>query len=316
MTKQKRCPISYEIIPENQQYSAMGLKQLSPRLNVLKPLPLSATALRREALKRADKMSIQGVQSKLSVRLNVIESKFEIVDRGGTFILKPQHELYHHAPENEDLTMRCARVAGIDVPVHGLVYSEDGGLTYFIKRFDRHHKNKKYSVEDFAQLAQKKRDTKYDFSMEKLVPIIEAYTTFPVLEKANLLRRTLVNYLLGNEDMHLKNFSLIRKEHKVTLAPAYDFINSTIALPNAKEEIALPLNGRKRNLRRKDFIEYYAIEKLKLNHKIIEEQLFSIQQAVPTWEALIQMSFLPDDLKQKYFNILEARLKTLKFSEY
>ena len=307
----KRCPITYQQIEALQRYSVEGLKLLSPLLTTLQPLTLSAKALRQEALKRADKMSIQGVQSKLSVRLNVSKSCFEIVDHSGTFILKPQHELYKHAPENEDLTMKCAAAAGIAVPVHGLIYSEDGELTYFIKRFDRYSKNKKYAVEDFAQLAEKKRETKYAFSMEKLIPIIDRYASFPVLEKASLLRRTLVNFLLGNEDMHLKNFSLLNKNSKITLAPAYDFINSTLALPNAKEEIALPLNGRKNNLRRKDFIDYYAGEKLNLNIKVINLQLDAIQQAVPVWKNLIAISFLPDELKQDYLALLEVRLKIL-----
>lgn len=305
--KVKRCPITYEIIPESKSYSERGLKLLSPRLQTLKPIPFTALGLRQEALKRADKMSIQGVQSKLSARLNVVNGAFEVVDTGGTFIIKPQHELYDQAPENEDLTMRCAKVVGIDVPLHGLVYAEDGSLNYFIKRFDRYGKNKKYALEDFAQLAQKNRETKYNFSMEKLIPIIEEFTTFPVIEKTKLLLRVLVNFLLGNEDMHLKNFSLISIGHKVTLSPAYDFINSTIALPKAKEELALALNGRKRNLRRKDFVDYYGKEKLQLNDKIIDEQLAMIQSALPIWHELIEHSFLNETLRTAYQDILETR---------
>lgn len=307
----KYCPITYEPIPENITYSAKGLKQLSPRLSGLKVLGLSAQALRKEALKRADKMSIQGVQSKLSARLNIIDACFEIVDSGGTYILKPQHELYQQAPENEDLTMRCAAAVGIDVPKHGLLFCEDGSLTYFIKRFDRHGKNQKYALEDFAQLANKNRETKYDFSMEKLVPLIEQYTTFPMIEKAQLFCRTIVNFLLGNEDMHLKNYSLISKENKVTLAPAYDFINSSIALPKVTEEIALPLNGRKNNLRRKDFIDYYAKEKLNLNDTIINAQLKNIEQAIPTWYELIHKSFLTEELKEKYQGLLQQRIQVI-----
>lgn len=310
----KICSITYEPIASTEQYSQAGLKLLSPRLKLLKTLPLDASQLRKEALKRAHKLSIQGVQSKLSAKLNVAHACFELVDKGGTYILKPQHQLYEQAPENEDLTMRCAAAAGIEVPIHGLVCSRDGSLTYFIKRFDRYNKNKKYAVEDFAQLAQKNRETKYDFSMEKMVPLVDTYTTFPMLEKAELLKRILVNFLLGNEDMHLKNYSVITKNAKVTLAPAYDFINSTIALPDAKEQIALTLNGKKSNLKRKDFIDYYAKEKLQLNDTIIEAQLKCIQLALPTWRQLIEASFLSPPLKEKYLSLLHQRLQLLDIS--
>lgn len=159
------------------------------------------------------------------------------------------------------------------MPLHGLIYCLDQQFTYFIKRFDRAGHNNKISVEDFAQLTGNSRDTKYNFSMEKLIPVIDGHCTFPVVEKAKLFKRILFNFLIGNEDMYLKNFSLIMRNHIIELAPAYDFINSTIIIVNTKEEISLPLNGKKNNLIRKDFINYFAIEKLTLPHKIIEQEL-------------------------------------------
>ena len=191
----------------------------------------------------------------------------------GKFILKPQQDLFLQAPENEDLSMRLAALVGIEVPLHGLIYCLDQQFTYFIKRFDRAGHNNKISVEDFAQLTGNSRDTKYNFSMEKLIPVIDGHCTFPVVEKAKLFKSILFNFLIGNEDMYLKNFSLIMRNHIIELAPAYDFINSTIIIVNTKEEISLPLNGKKNNLIRKDFINYFAIEKLTLPHKIIEQEL-------------------------------------------
>ena len=102
----------------------------------------------------------------------------------------------------------------------------------------------------------------------------------------------MVNFLIGNEDMHLKNFSLLRDKQKIILAPAYDYINSTIALTNAKEEIALPLNGKKRNLTQKDLIEYLGREKCQLPEVIINKQLNKIRYAIPVWRQLIDNSFL------------------------
>ena len=102
-------------------------------------------------------MSIQGVQPKLSAKLNVKDKVFDIVDRGGEYILKPQNNFYPELPENESLTMKLAELIGIEVPLSGMIYSSDGKFTYFIRRFDRYGRNKKLSVEDFAQLAGKSR---------------------------------------------------------------------------------------------------------------------------------------------------------------
>jgi serine/threonine-protein kinase HipA len=304
------CPITYETIVGDKPYSEKGLKMLSPSLTQLNPLPFTQEMLRKEATKRADKMSIQGIQPKISARLDIVNHTFQLVDKGGTFILKPQTENYEQTPENEDLSMKLAKAAGILTPKHGLVYAEDDTLVYFIKRFDR-MKNKKISVEDFAQLSGMDRDTKYNYSMEKLIKIIDIYTTFPLIEKADLFLRVLVNFIIGNEDMHLKNYSLITNDKKITLAPAYDFINSTLALGSAKEEMALPLNGKKRNLQKKDLIEYFGIEKLGLQPKIVEKQLEKIWRSQATWLELIDKSFLSKDLKKSYLDIIQERISRL-----
>ncbi|HEX5033288.1 MAG TPA: HipA domain-containing protein, partial [bacterium] len=262
-----RCPITYQIIPQGERYSLEGLKKLSRGLRHLENLPLSAQEQRIEARKRATKMSIQGVQPKLSAKLSAAKARFEIVDTGGTFILKPPHELYPNLPENEDLSMHLAVAAGIEVPLHGLLYSKDGSRTYFIKRFDRFAHKGKIPVEDFAQLSGKTRETKYNSSMEQLAKVIDQFCTFPLLEKRKLLLRALFNFLIGNEDMHLKNYSLITRDGKIELAPAYDFLNSSIMLENSAEQSALPLRGKKRKLSRKDWIDYYALEPLALRRE-------------------------------------------------
>ena len=138
----KKCPITYEEIKDG-KYSKKGLALLSPVLSCLNDFPYSAKEQISEAIARAEKMSIQGVQPKLSVRLNVSEKIFEVVDIGGNYIIKPQHEQYENLSENEDLTMKLAETVGINVPFHGMVYSKDGSLSYFIKRFDRISKNRK-----------------------------------------------------------------------------------------------------------------------------------------------------------------------------
>lgn len=305
-----RCPITYEPISGDRKYSTEGLKHLAQNLGDLDDLPYSAAEQRQEAIRRAGKMSIQGVQPKLSATLSVSRRCFEIVDSGGTFILKPQID-YPEVPQNEDLTMKMAARVGIETPVHGMVYSIDGSLTYFIRRFDRIGRGRKLAVEDFAQLSAQTRDTKYDFSMERLADIVDAHCTFPVIEKMKLFRLTLFNFLTGNEDAHLKNFSLITRNGKTEFSPAYDLLNTTIAT-DAVEEIALPLDGKKRNLNRKLLVDYLGIERLRLNKTIVSDVIDEMAKAQAEWERLIQNSFLSDLFKKKYLDLLYERRKRLE----
>jgi serine/threonine-protein kinase HipA len=301
-----RCPITYELCGTD-KYSVKGMRLIAPRLTHLNDLPYTAVELRQEAANRATKLSIQGVQPKLSAAVSIVDQEFKIVDQLGTYIIKPQNDLFPQLPENEDVTMRMAKAFGLDVPFHGMLYGKDGSLSYFIKRFDRHGKGKKWATEDFAQLTANTRDTKYRFTMEKLIPVLDEYCSFPAIEKADFFKRILFCFVTGNEDMHLKNFSLITKNGKTTLSPIYDFLNSTIAIKNPDEEIALTLKGKKSNLKASDFIDYYAKERLQLNEKTIATILEQMKKATPKWKELLEISFLSEDMKEKYLELLESR---------
>lgn len=304
-----RCPITYETISEG-RYSRKALHKLSPKLDELLDLPYSVEEQIHEAEKRATKMSIQGVQPKLSAKLNVKGKVFEVVDTGGRFILKPQNQFYRCLPENEAITMHLASAVGIETPFHGMIYAKDDTLTYFIKRFDRQGYRKR-ALEDFAQLAGLSRVTKYNYSMERLVPILEQHCTFPKLEKLKLLRLTLFNYLVGNEDAHLKNFSLIRVNQKIQLSPAYDLLNTTIVM-KATEELALPLNGKKNNLNRNLFFNYYAIDRLNLTERVIDQVDQEFRSSIDSWKSLIEKSFLTAELKQEYWEVVSQRRAILE----
>ncbi len=311
-----RCPITYEECGTN-RYSETGLRLLSPTLTQLNDFPYSAAAQRREAIIHSAKMSIQGVQPKLSATLSVKAGLFEIVDRGSRYIIKPQHEHFPELPENEAVTMRMAGRAGIEVPVHGLIRCQDGSMSYFIRRFDRMGHGRKLATEDFAQLSGLDRETKYNSSMERVVEVIEQYCTFPVIEKVKLLKRCLFNYLVGNEDMHLKNFSLITRNDKVELAPAYDFLSTTVAyLAIGKklvdtEEIALPIRGRKKKLTRTLWLEYFAGERLGLNARIIADGFHELRAVLPEWRKLLDVCCLSISQKRLYHNLLTQRCQRL-----
>ena len=120
-----RCPITYELC-DDQKYTQKGLKLLSKSLKNLKDFPYTPKEQIQMAAQLASKLSIQGVQPKLSVILKVKEERFEIVEKGGRFIIKPPHHLYDEVPQNEDLTMRLAKIVDIEVPFHGMIYNIDG----------------------------------------------------------------------------------------------------------------------------------------------------------------------------------------------
>ncbi len=306
------CPITYNSIHAKEKYSIVGLRRLSIYLKNLQDLPYTVEQQLREAKRLADKLSIQGIQPKLSAKLNIKQQSFLLCDSGGTYILKPQNRDYTELPENEALTMHMAKDI-MEVPLHGLLYCIDGSFTYFVKRFDRGSRGNRIPTEDFAQLSGLTRDTKYDFSMEKLVILIDKYCTFPAIEKSKLLVRVIFNYLVGNEDMHLKNYSLITRNNVIALSPAYDLVNTTIAMgiKQTKEQIALPLNGKKNNITRKDLIEYYGVQKLALGATVIQQILSQFHQLIPTWKHLIAVSFLSEQAKQEYNLILDTRSKVL-----
>jgi serine/threonine-protein kinase HipA len=259
-----------------------------------------------EAAARAVKMSVQGMQPKVSAVLHVNEGRMQIVDIGGRYIVKPPHPIYSELPENEALTMSLAANVDIEVPVSGLLLNADDSRSYFVRRFDRVGWDKQ-PVEDFAQLSGATRDTKYDSSAERLVEIIDRFCTFPVLERMKFFDRLLFAFLTGNEDMHLKNWSLITRSDKVELSPAYDFLNSTSPNPRSREELALPLHGKKSNIRATDIWRYFAAERLGLSPSLIEQTKARFTTASRDWPARIESSFLSSEMKGRFLALIDER---------
>jgi len=305
------CPINLEPLPTGRSYSEPGLKSIHSKLKHLEPLEYSYAAQLKEVRRRSDKMSIQGVQPKLSAVLKLKDSCFALVDRGGRFILKPNPLAYEEVPANEALTMRMAAEAGIEVPAHGLLRAKDASWVYFVKRYDRVGRTGKVHVEDFAQLSGATRETKYDSSLEQVVQLLEQFCTFPAIEKPKLAKRLLFCFLTGNEDMHLKNFSVWMQDGVVSLTPAYDLLNSTLVLENAKEESALPLRGKKRKLNKELWLNYFCKERLQLTEEQIDSVVKDLKEALPVWDRLIGQSFLSVERQLGYRTILYERASRL-----
>lgn len=311
----RRCPITYEPLqdPED-RYSAKGLRQLHPRLKDLKSVGMDQAELLQEAAIRSTRMSVQGVQAKLSALLDVARHALQLVDQGGQFILKPQHPQWEAMPENEALTMQLARMSGIDTPPSGLVYAKDGRFVYWIKRFDRKPKGIKTGVGDFAQLLGESRDTKYRSSVEKVVSVIDQFCSFPSKDKAEFFKRFIFNFLVGNEDMHLKNYSLVEDGKLTRLAPAYDFLNSAMVL-RSETESALPLAGKTKRLSRSDIVDYLGRERCGLSPRVIEKILRSLlndwECGDGGWKPVIERSFLTNEQRQQYLDLVGRRWQVL-----
>lgn len=256
--------------------------------------------------------SLTGVQPKLSLNLNKHEgtSRLTIVGLWGDYIFKPQTENYIQLPENEDLTMHLAEAAKISVVPHSLIRMADGELGYITKRIDRTKNGEKVDMEDMCQLTLHPTEYKYKGSHEQIAKAIMQYCDMPKLELANYMQLLLFCFVTGNNDMHLKNFSIYRPKNIYQLAPAYDLLNIAIANPIDKEELALTLSGRKSKLQLKDFLK--AGEAMGLEEKVIMHLIGNMQKALPKWKMLIQSSFLTEEMKVKYEQLVTSRLERLK----
>ncbi len=314
-----RCPLTYEPLgPGEALYSAAGLRRLARGLVRLDLLPFTAAGLVQEAAARADRMSIGGVQPKVSAVLQPSDGRFEIVTTGGRWILKPDNPAYPEVPANEDLAMRLAAAAGVQTADHALVYArgeqpgEVGALVYAVRRFDRVGRVRgglaqKLAVEDFGQLLGYDRETKYDASMERAASAVDAFCTFPAVERVELFRRTLVAFLTGNEDMHLKNLSVLTgRDGLRRLSPAYDLVASAAVLRDA-QDLALPVAGKRSRLRREHLVDYFGRDRLGLTDRVVDTVLEELTAASPEWERLIERSFLSDDLRERVREITRER---------
>ena len=255
--------------------------------------------------------SLTGVQPKLSLNLDKHEgtSRLTIVGLWGDYILKPQTESYPQLPENEDLTMHLAEAAKISVVPHSLIRLADGRLGYLTRRIDRTKDGEKIDMEDMCQLTLHPTEYKYKGSHEQIAKTIMQYSDMPKLDLTNYMQQLLFCFVTGNNDMHLKNFSLYRPGRGYLLTPAYDLINVAIANPKDKEELALPLSGRKSQLQMNDFLK--SATAMGLEQNVVINLIENMHKAVPKWRSLIQSSFLTADMKEKYEQLVTLRLDRL-----
>ena len=218
--------------------------------------------------------SLTGVQPKLSLHLNEHDGsqRLTIVGLWGGFICKPQTLQFELMPETEDLTMHLAELARIDVVPHTLMRMADNSLCYLTKRVDRLSNGEKVAMEDMCQLTERQTEHKYKSSYERIAKAIVQYSSMPKMDVTNFFEVILFSWITGNNDMHLKNFSLYESiDGIIRLTPAYDMLNAVILNPKDDEELALTLNGKKKKLKRLDFISsgvIMGVEQKTIEHLI------------------------------------------------
>lgn len=259
-------------------------------------------------------VAVPGVQPKLS--LTIINSALEngksgrltvVGTLGGNYIFKPPSSIFPEMPQNEHLTMRMAEAFGMKTAKSSLIRLKSGELSYITKRFDRTDLGKKKHMIDMFQILE--AFDKYKSSLEKVGKAIGQYSNRSAFDKLYYFELTVFSFLTGNNDMHLKNFSLLLDNEKWSLSPAYDLLNVVIVNPEDKEELALTLDGKKKKLGLEHF--QYLGAKLELNEKQIRSIFKRFEKFKPLAEEWIKRSFLSEEYKEKYKLLLKERYQIL-----
>lgn len=261
-------------------------------------------------------LTIPGVQKKLSLHLSTdAEARLTIVDYPTGYILKPQTDEYEMLPEFENLAMSMAKIAGIQIVEQALIKNH-GTFAYITKRADRNIDKGKivqmYAMEDFCQLSERLTADKYKGSYEKCARIVKEHSSRKGLDTAELFVRLVFSFIIGNSDMHLKNFSLIESEpgnREYHLSPAYDMLPVNIILPEDREQMALTINGKKSRLKKSDFLAF--AEKCDISSAAAEKMIRKMCSFEQKFHDECDQSYLSDELKVKTKALISERIKIL-----
>lgn len=259
--------------------------------------------------------TVPGVQRKLSLHLlSDREVRLTLVNYPTGYILKPQTAEYSSLPEYEDLAMRLAEAAGVLTVPHAL-FRMKGQYAYITKRIDRDIQGDRvqlYAMEDFCQLSGRLTQDKYKGSYENCARIINKYSVHSKLDLSELFLRVAVSLVIGNSDMHLKNFSLIEMEpvgREFCISRAYDMLPVNVIMPQDQDELALTLNGKKRNIRRKDLLLF--AEHCELNRKTAEKILARLASLEETFLQLCEDSYLSEEQKEMTKTLIRNRINRI-----
>lgn len=308
------CLSCFEPLDAGQYHSACSRKVFGT------PLPpvcdLSLDSLPRWALQELGAHHVlTGAQRKISAHWDHERVPYGQARRltvvgalGGRFILKPASPDFAHMPLNEALTMALARKFEINTAPSALLTLADGSLAYITQRFDRTSRLAKIPCEDMAQLTGTMTEDKYRGSVEQIGDVLCRYSAQPGVDMARLFALVVFCYLVGNSDMHLKNYSMLVQEGRAVLSPAYDLLNVRYHIPE-DDDFALSLNGKRRRLRTTDFKA--LARHLGVSEKFLESTLRKIPQWWSDSKSLFDNNLVPPDFAKAYMQQVEARMELL-----
>ena len=261
--------------------------------------------------------TVPGVQKKLSLHLFSEKGnpRLMLVNYPTGYILKPQVAEFEALPEAEQLVMTMADVIGISTVPHALIMG-NGSLAYITKRVDRVFKKndmKMLAMEDFCQLDLRLTQDKYRGSYERCAKIINQYSSRSGLDMTELYLRLLFSFVVGNSDMHLKNFSLIETAEgsgQYLLSPAYDLLPVNVIMPEDKEQFALAMNGKKTNIRRKDFLVF--ADECGITRSSAEKMIEITMSQKEKFIRMCNYSLMPDHLKERFVTLMEERMRVFE----
>ena len=279
-----------------------------------KPPIVELSAAKMEAIAKEqlnEGKSVAGVQKKLSIHLDGSKGKrkrLTILGYPSGYIIKPQTSEYKQLPELENACMLMAKSCGIDVVPNGLIEIE-GKAAYITKRIDRNG-NDKIHMEDFCQASNLSTSMKYRSSYEDCAKIIDRYSAFPSLDKSKMFKAIYFSFVVGNSDMHLKNFSFLMDEKgKYHLSPFYDLLPTKVVLPMDREDLALLLNGKKEALNRQDF-DIFA-ETIGLSKLAKEKIMSSVNSSVEKMKEIISKTDINQHFKTTWVRLIEKNLRRM-----
>lgn len=312
----KRCLYCYKPLKDGEvDFHAVCAKKFFGT-SVVPQLPYSQADLKELAKQVVrSQTTIAGVQPKLSMYLDKAvrtNPKLTIVGVFGNYILKPQAARFCNLPENEDLSMHLAEIAGLATVPHSLMRFADGGLCYITKRIDRGANGEKIPMEDMAQLTLRLSEDKYKSSYERIAKTVREYSDNVGFDLSKLAEQVLFSWIIGNSDMHLKNFSLIKSDGKWGLSPAYDMLNVKLALLNDSEELALTLNGKggAYQYTKVDFVK--AFRTFGLSDSAIDNLFARMIKAESKLCDFITTSFLSVEMQNVFCGLIAERIARLR----
>lgn len=311
----KRCLACLQLLKDEEfSYHERCLKDFWQEVTPILKLEYELADIEKLAKENISKrIVVPGVQPKISMGFLKAKSQSRLTIVGaleGRYILKPPFAPYSKMPEVESLCMLMTLACGIDTVPFLLVPLKDGELCFLTKRIDRTSNNEKYAMEDACQFNNRMTEHKYRGSYEQIAKNILAFTQNPLLDIVRFYEQVVVSYLMGNNDMHLKNFSLISYDGRnYTLTPAYDMVAAQLMLPDDTEDLALTLNGKKRKLKRSDF--EIAMAGNKIPEKAIQNLWKRIEKGMQSWTKLIEFSFLTNDQKQDFKALIHGKVEQL-----